>query len=269
MVFFNQSCNLVNPPEPTPTYIHVDSFNFIPTPNTGTSSHKITSVWAYFEGRTLGAFPIPCNIPIITSKPGQLILRPGITYDGIQDIQTIYFQYRYDTMTIQSNPGKITTVIPKTMYYSDTVLNILNNDFESGNSFIKVDGDTGLNVTSNPEYVFEGVYGGLIVLDSQANATVMMQQNFSKGGSPFVEINYKSTLPFQIGLRTVDNTGQSVVLYLAGFVPKSNWNKVYVGLQDFFNQFPNGSYNLVIRVLSSEPTKGYVALDNVKVVTEK
>ncbi len=264
-----QSCNIVNPAEPIATYVHIDSFSFQQTPNIGTSSHKITSVWVYYEGKTIGAFPLPCNVPIITSKSGLLMVRPGITVDGVADIQSPYFQYNNDTITIPAKPSETINFQPKTSYIADTLLNIVNQDFESGNPFQKVDGDTGILVTSQSNYVYEGNYSGLLTLDSQQFAVNLLQTGFTTKFNPFVEINYKNTIPFVVGLQTTNAQGQIVLQYLAGFNPKSEWNKVYVSLVDFVNQYPNKQYFLVIRAYNSSNTQGYVALDNVKILSVK
>lgn len=263
------SCNIINPVEDIPTYIHIDSFNFESTPNTGTSSHKITSMWVYFDGKTIGTFELPATIPILTNKPGQILIRPGITFNGLKDIQTPYFLYQTDTLTIQNNPGKTIHFQPTTKYYPDSILNVMNVDFESGNPFTKVDGDTGLLITNNPNYTFEGSYAGLIVLDSQSYSNNILQQEFSTGMNPFIELNYKNSLPFQVGLQTTSSTGTTVVQFLVGFNPKENWNKVYIGLADFAAAYPNRKYRVVIRVITESPQDGFVALDNVKVISFK
>lgn len=264
-----ESCNIVNPAEPVPTYVHIDSFAFQPTPTLGTSSHKITSVWVYFEGKTIGAFPLPCNIPIITSKPGQLMVRPGVTVDGVSDIQTPYFEYLKDTSTIQAKPGETINYLPTTGYVDDSLLNLVNQDFESGNPFQKMDGDSGILVTSFPSNVFEGTYSGILTLDSLEYSVNLLQTGFYAKYNPFVELNYKNTVPFTVGLQTTNNNGQTVVQYLAGFNPKTEWNKVYISIIDFVNQFQNREYRLVIRAVNTTDKQVYVALDNIKIISLK
>jgi len=266
-LFLITGCDKVDPTEKTPTYLKIDSFHFQPTPGTGTSSHKITSVWVYLEGRTIGAFDLPATVPVLADEPGQITLTPGITFSGLNDVQTAYPFYRSDTFTLNPQPGEVVSITPVTSYLPDTALNILELDFETGNPFYKTDGDTALIVTSDPQYRFEGDYGGLIVLDDQSLSVNLMQTAFIAPTVSFLEINYRNTVPFQIGLQTTSSTGQTFTTYILGLHPRNEWNKVYIGLQDFVNQYPNRNYRIVVRVLTENPQDGFVALDNLKVIS--
>jgi hypothetical protein len=265
IIIATQSCNIVNPAEPVPTYVHIDSFSFQQTPNTGSTSHKITSVWVYFDNKTIGAFNLPCNIPIITSEPGLIMVRPGVTVDGVSDLQTPYFQYQNDTLTISPNPGKTINFYPKTHYNLDRLYGFINQDFESGNPFQKIGGDTNLIATADTQFIFEGNYAGLITLDTQKYSVNLFQTSFTVKGNPFIEIDYKNTAPFMIGLQTTNNSGQAIIQYIAGFNSKAFWNKAYISLVDFTNQYQNKEFRLVVYAYNASNNPTYVALDNIKI----
>ncbi len=267
------SCEVINPSEQVPTYLHIDSFRFLPTPNSGTLSHKITSVAAYLDYAPLGIFDLPADIPVLTGKSGSLLLTPCVVYSGLSDIIVPYSFYRSDTSTLQPAPGQRMVYQPQTRYFDDNVLNFTHEDFESGNSFVQLEGDT-LRRTSDPQYVFEGSYGGLIQLDSTDYSLSVMSipfsgsVNSSNRAEAYLELNYKGTLNFEIGVQTTKN-GVTQSQFLYGFRPKGDWNKVYVGLQDFLTNFQGGSYNILVRVAETKPVTGYVAFDNFKIVTRK
>lgn len=274
LVSFFTSCEIVNPEEKTPVYIHVDSFQFQPTPNTGTSSHKISSVWAYLDNQPLGVFDLPADIPVLTDKPGKLIVLPGVNYSGMNDVHVAYPFYEGDTLDFEPVPGSIIPFQPVTQYYPASLLKILHEDFETGNGFLNLGGDS-LKRTSKPEYVFEGGYGGVIELNNSNYSESLLSQGFTSSSQSsvsrlqaYIELNYKGTLGFEIGLQTIEN-GASVVMYLFGFRPRGEWGKVYIGLQDFLARYPDKMYRVLVRVYQNENTNGYVALDNVKVVTRK
>lgn len=265
-----QSCEIINPEEKVPTYVHIDSFSFVPTLNTGTSSHKITSVWAYFDNQPLGAFDLPANIPVLTDVPGVLLVTPGVTYSGISDLQTKYSFYVSDTTTLTPSKGQVVHFQPETQYLAADVLNLTSEDFELGNSFsIVLGADTTLTRVSDPALVFEGSFAGYLYLKNKTLGESIMNTAFTASEDAFIELDYRSSINFEIGLQTTSSTGQLFSTYLYGFRPKSEWNKVYIGLQDFIGAYPNRSYRVVIRARSDTPLEGFVSIDNLKVISIK
>ncbi|HRO42297.1 MAG TPA: hypothetical protein PL009_05650 [Flavipsychrobacter sp.] len=268
-----ESCNIINPSEKVPTYVHIDSFQFLNTANTGTTSHKITNVFAYLDYAPLGTFTLPADIPIIADKAASLMLIPGVQLSGMSSNIIGYPFYKADTSTLQPNPGQRVTVAPKTQYWGDSILRFTHEDFESGNSFTSLEGDS-LKRTTDPQYVFEGAYGGVIFLKDSSFATNIMSVSFqsptmgANKAEVFLEMDYKCTVPFVVGLQTTDGSSD-VISYLYGFNPRTTWNKVYVGLEDFLTAYPNKSYRVVIRVAKNNAGTDYVAFDNFKVVSRK
>lgn len=267
------SCDLINPSEKTPTYIHIDSFKFENMPNTGTQSNKITSVWVYYNNNPIGTYDLPANIPILEDKPGTLLFTPGVLYSGISDVVIPYPYYQSDTATFAPNPGNQVTYIPTTKYFPDSLLALTMEDFESGNGFIQLQGDT-IKRTSDPNFVFDGHYGAVIQLNDSTISENLMSQTFrgpttsANKTQVYLELNYKGTLPFEVGVQTSPG-GQTVGSYIYGFRPKSDWNKVYIGLQDFLSVYPGQTYRIMVRVTKETSGPGYVAFDNFKVISNK
>jgi hypothetical protein len=269
LMFSWSSCDIINPAERAPTYIHIDSFKFIPTLNTGTSSHKITSVTVEVDNFSIGTYDLPATIPILADQKTVIRFKPGINFSGLSDVQAVYNFYEPDTLTILPQVGQVINYNPKTKYWPDSTLKILNIDFETGSAFDTITGDTIMVKTSDPNYLFEGSYSGLIYLNNQKKSEIIFSNSFTGPVETFVELDYKSSLPFTIGLQATNSSGNLFVNYLYGFRPRDNWNKIYVGLQDFISAYPNQSYRIVIKVQSDTPTHGYVALDNIKVISFK
>src|SRR5690606_7264225 len=140
-------------------------------------------------------------------------------------------------------------------------------------SFVGLEGDT-LRRTADPNYVFEGVYGGVAEVQDSSYSISVMSSSFSapvvssNKAEAYLELNYKGTASFVIGLQTIDN-GISQTQYLYGFNPRSDWTKVYVGLQDFLMTYPNLTYRVLVKVQKEDFSAGYVAFDNFKVVTRE
>lgn len=268
--FLFWSCNIINPVEKKPTYIYIDSFQFEGNPNMGTSSHDITNVKVTFDNQTLGVFDLPANIPLIADKTGVLILTPGVSYSGLKDVQVPYDFYTIYTEDFTPSPGNTIAVHPTTGYYSDTSYNLLIEDFESSNSIVLVTGSDSLYRTKDSSEVFEGKYSGKVTVSSADYTELALSNTFTAPSETFLEINYKCTVPFLIGLQATSSTGGSdILMYLYGLKPSDEWKKAYIGLQDFIVNYPGLTYTLVIQVNPDKASEGYALFDNLKVISRK
>lgn len=264
---------MINPAEKTPIYIHVDSFIVQPSDlfKTGSVSHNIKSAWVYFNNQAVGVFDLPATVPILADGPGQVQLVPAVSYSGLSYVRQYPF-YESDTFSIPYNPGSVTNHTGITRYRSNANFQ-MKEDFEIGNSFIKVNtgntGDTVLRREESPQNVFEGKASGLISLTTDhPSAELITNQGFPiVSGESYLEINYKCTVPVSFGLQTLSNSS-IVYEYLYGVYPSDTWKKAYIGLSDFTSQYKTSSYNLMIKTkLGDGETSGYVLIDNIKVIS--
>src|SRR5690606_29624008 len=120
-------CNFINPAEEIPTYVRVDSFQFIANPNMGTASQKITAVDVVLDNKTIGTFDLPAMVPILTNKKGRIAFTPYVTYSGLRDVQVPYPFFKTYTDTLEPNPGNTVSFQPQTAYTDG--LNVLIEDF--------------------------------------------------------------------------------------------------------------------------------------------
>ena len=76
------SCNIYNPAEPVPAYIHVDNIKVKGADTTatgqGTNSSKISDAWIYIDDQLIGCFEMPCTVPVISEGNHALRIRTGI-----------------------------------------------------------------------------------------------------------------------------------------------------------------------------------------------
>ena len=265
LLVFGMGCNIINPVEKTPTYIHIDSFQFVADPTMGTASQKITNVRVNFDNQTIGIFDLPANVPILMDKPGMLSLTPGVTYSGLNDIQVSYPFFRTDTMTLNPTQGQSITVAPKTMYYdASSFSNNLQETFDGSNSFVNMSGDT--NIVIETVDVFEGTGSGKLFLDDGDVVEIIMNESFDAPQEAFIELNYKCNIPFYVGLQS-ENGGEFYGQYLYGYKPINTWNKVYIALNEFIGSYPNRAYRLIIKATPENSNGGYVLLDNIKILS--
>ncbi len=264
-------CDVINPDEKIPTYIHIDSFRFVHQGDTfGSATYKMSSVWVYFNNEPLGAFEMPATIPIIAEQEGIVTVAPGIDFNGMKSFQYAYPFYMFDSLRLQPQPGQVVHFDAKTGYTGGTRL-IYNSTFDLGNPFERFAGDTSLMKTSDPDYVFEGGGSGYIYLDgpkkSSENISIDVFRPTSTG-QLFLEMNYKCSIPFQVGVAAFYSNGTQAVEYVGGVNARTGWNKIYISLQEFVNANQGAQFHLLIRAgTDNGEAQGWVAIDNVKIVS--
>lgn len=272
--FWGAGCNIINPKEDIPTYVRIDSFTFkSDNPGlTGTTRQDITAVWAYLDGQNLGVFELPAEIPILMDGTKELQLAPGVNEQGMLDYKLQYPHFAFYKTNITADPGKTITLQPETKYIED--LKYWRTDFESGNTFQKLSGDTAIRLVSGIDSVFEGGKAGCISLNANADVPYRTSESFSlidfiPGQNAYLEIHYKGNLPFAVGILAALNNGSNTSTYLAGIKPRDEWGKFYVNISQYTSQYPSAlNFSVLIRVAMEDgQTDGYVLLDNIKVIS--
>jgi hypothetical protein len=266
------SCNVVNPAEKTPHFLHIDSVTFKATNSNvhGSISNKIADVWIYSNDNLLGAFNLPADIPILNDAPNALDIRAGVLTNGIQASREPYQFYKFYSTTVDWAAGTRKTIIPE-FTYSEYAKFLTIEDFELGTSLIADNGDTSFVKYSGPE-VFEGsACGATYVSVAKPLARSVFQTAFTLPPNKFytLEMNYKCNVPIEILIKTVKN-GVFTEQFVAGVNPKTSWNKIYFNIGAIVNSIKSATpYNIVIRAgLPKDSLTGYAFIDNVKLVGE-
>ncbi|MCB0696212.1 MAG: hypothetical protein KDC07_02540 [Chitinophagaceae bacterium] len=269
-------CNIINPAEPVPTYIKIDSFHFVSNNpvKEGPISQGITNVWIYYNNSPVGAFDLPCNVPVITDgEKGQISVAPGIKLNGLVALQPQYPFYRFDATTLITNPGNVQEFIPTTSYI-DAAKFPYKEDFEVGNSFQafipEATDDTSIFRTTDPDNVLTGGGAGMIYLTSEH----AYSQNISNTGfdipqgEAYIEINYKGNISFEVGLYNTLTNGVDAYDSIFGVNASDTWKKIYIELASYTGANKGTNYKVMIMTsLKEGQTSGHLAIDNIKVVT--
>lgn len=272
------SCNIINPKEPVPTYLQLNTFQFNnPDSNiTGSSSHDIPAAYIYADDQIIGTFDLPCTVPIIMDKDKIISIVPAVTNQGLKSYVFQYPFYSGDSLRLAYKPGEVYSYTPSTGYRSnmksaDFRMKI---SFEDGLFFKGYSGDTSMVLEKSPDMVFEGSTVGAIYLRAPQTYSENITQNFFEvsnlSNDCYMEFNYKCSLPFQVGIEGESTSGSTYSEYLAGFYPKSSWGKIYLDLATFMrNNSGYRKYRLKLRTTLEDGkySEGYVLIDNIKVIS--
>lgn len=262
------SCEIINPSEEIPAYLDIDKVSFTTTTGQGSASQKITDVWVDVDNTAQGVYEIPKIFPVLKNGSTYLLLSAGILDNGIAATRAIYPFYFPDTLTLDLEAKKIYSLTPHFTYRTATKFSFIE-DFEAGNIFSLITGDTGLVRTSSAGNVFEGNYSGYIYLDADHpvyEGRTTSSFVIERGSPVYVELNYKCDQQFEIGL--YGNTSLGVVSnYKWNINPKDTWNKIYLNMGQDVTDLDASSLQIQIRaVFDTSNSSSHIYLDNVKLV---
>jgi hypothetical protein len=212
------------------------------------------------------------------SKTSRITLFPGVSNQGLKSYIFQYPFYSTDTISLELNPGNVQNYTPKTRYLPELTASsfLVKVNFEEGPGFDKLSGDTTLFVEKQSSMIFEGAGSGVIYLDTAHKTSENKSRGYfgTIGDRCYAELDYKSTLPFQIGIYAEKADGSKYEEYLAGFNPRGEWTKIYVDLATFVKTYSPYGYNKYylklrssLKDFSGKYTEGYVLFDNIKVIS--
>ncbi len=259
-----------NKEEPVPAWVVIPDYQVMTTSDQGTSAQKITEVYAYTTSSFLGVFPIPGKIPILEFGETQLDLFPGIRANGIKSTPDLYAFFARSRHSLNLQSGKVDTIVP--VYTYDPLVNIrMVENFDGAIKWFTTPiAGYPLELTAGLE--FEGKAGTFTVDETEPIFEVATPAftDIPLNNTPiYLEMHYKTEIPFLIGLEGSSPLVPNAKQYIAGVNPKDEWNKIYFSLTDAFNLSDLDFYKIIIRAdlpINGSVDSGRVWIDNIKLI---
>lgn len=275
------SCNNFEGSQEIPAYIHVDTF--LLTTNyeiEGAASHKITDVWLYIDNNLQGCYEMPATIPVLERGKHKITIYPGIKLNGISSTRTINPFYKpYIIEELELEEKVIDTIHPSTTYYSkdeSTIEFAFKDDFErqifvedsnsSDTAIIRTDRDA-------PERWDDEFnnshYSGYVWLGDTINnfcfTSTELRDLPNQGNSIFLEIDYKCTEVFEVGLYA--KISQMEIIPLVYVNPSPTWNKIYINIGPTITDTKDAEYfKFYIAGMIDKNSEAEYYFDNLKLV---
>jgi len=204
-----------------------------------------------------------------------MALSAGVLLNGISATRAIYPFYTQAAASVDLWAGQTDTVRPEVTYRTSAQFAWME-DFEGQGFSLRSSpsSDTTIGRSDNPLEVFEGARSMYIGVDARAPYFQAEGiQAFSPPGvgllPVFLEINYRNTQAFEIGLQIIGPTGSITDLPIVVFAPSpQEWKKQYVNFSPFLQRTPGYTYRILITA-RHEPTLGAIGsvwLDNLKLL---
>ena len=239
----------------TPSYLHIESIDLETESFEGSSSHKITDAWLTMDGNFLGAFEVPCIVPILAEGEHEFRISSGIKANGISATRITYPFYDICDLYLKSNntyqlsdANYITlikdssVVVKATTKYTENTDFLFIEDFEDAGAVLEMSeqSDTILNTTNIDSLVFEGYGTGEVHLDSVNDFFELISSEFKPMSSIYnatmLELNYRCDHSFKLGVAVKSaDTGVIDRFESIQISPSSDWNKIYVHMTNQVN----------------------------------
>lgn len=275
------SCNKFEGSQEIPAYIHVDTFllttNYI---YEGAASHNITDVWLYIDDNLQGCYEMPATIPVLERGKHKITIYPGIKLNGNSSTRTINpFYQPYIIEEFELKEKVVDTICPATTYYpiDESSINFkfmedyesqiqLEDEQNSQTSIIRTDRD-------DPErwddQYNNSHYSGYVHLSDTITYFCVASDEYrdlpNQGNSIFLEIDYKCTDLFEVGLfAKISNVENLPLVYVN---PSPKWNKIYINLGPNITDNQDAEYfKFYIAGRIDENSEAEYYFDNIKLV---
>ncbi len=278
-------CNLINPAEPVPAYLHIRPFQYVPGVADAPATQYALDATVYANNLLLGTFDLPATIPVLASGATQITVYPSIFADGQRTLRFPYPFYAGLDLPLDLKPGQTTRIEPTLAYTARTQF-AFKADFQSANAL-----GFSLTPVGRPRYQLlvtdadslagslrgSGGKVGLVLGRRDTTTSFFLESDFNgtlpqRGRPVYAELDYRCTMAFRVGVvYTPDGGGAPVRVADLTVYPKREWTKLYVSLIDEVSNvnLPATLFRLSIEGLPTGAPGEYLALDNVRLVREQ
>ncbi|HSI90118.1 MAG TPA: hypothetical protein VK927_03330 [Adhaeribacter sp.] len=284
-LFWLSGCEIINPPEDTPAYLQINKITVDPrksaTETYGSPSNNIVDAWVFANGKLLGAFELPATIPVLESGSVEIAVQAGVYSDGLSAARFPYGFYTQHYQTVDLIPGQVHTIEPVVQFTPS-----MKHPYDLYEDFTSFAGTGSLRVPASSPYTlevnhdtltnFEFANGAVGVIKAKAGET---QPFVIESGTSiklpanrkpvFLEVDYRTTVNFRIGLLAINNLGQTEPLGLVVVNASRDWKKIYVNLTSIVNnpQYSGASFRVFMEGTRQTQANDYMALDNVRILS--
>ncbi len=221
-----------------PSYIEISSIDLTTNFATeGSNSHGITDAWVFVDDVSIGTYELPATFPLLEEGTHRITIFAGIKVNGISIDRGIYPFFKPYELSLDLITGTTSTLNPTVSYYSGIEF-AWKEDFNLGHSMVKSGlSDTMFILMSIDTLPALGANSAVIFLDQNNSyfEARTSQKYFTppQGFAVYLEISYKTTNVFSVGVYKNTVTGTEKVNPFLNIRANSAWNTMYIELTDY------------------------------------
>lgn len=278
-------CNNFEGDQTIPAYIKIEGFDLVENPNLsvpqndGFLTNEIKDVWVYVDNTFVGAFPLPCSVPVLYEGKHKVDIRPGVLYNGMQGTRDAYPFYTTIVDSLELVPGKEVKFTKREIMYNQTKCQFPNlyELFESpytGFELADVTDDIAerMTVISNDSVSYGNACGAIYFSSEGKNKYISIDSVYcTNHNGTVLELDYHSNIPFEVGIYG-KNPSSSSYKYVSAMrvIPNAGkgWQKMYILLNKVWSNlsYPN-YYRFYFEAVNPDgKTNTFIHLDNIKIV---
>lgn len=258
-----------------PAYIRINAISVSTEPITeGTNSSNITDAWIYVDDNLVGAYELPCDVPVLATGNRKVSVGAGVKINGISSLRAPYPFYRFYETNTELVAGESIDIQPEVTYFDSLQFAFLANFDDISGSKLEASGatDTTIGITNNPAKVFEG-NGSMIAQLNRDSGFVEFQFvetiNLPKQGTiVYLEFDYKNTHVLSVGLKSYYPSSGTQSTELINLNKSDEWKKVYISMTRAVSEQLNAAnyrvYFYSLKPAGSEPLE--ILIDNMKII---
>jgi hypothetical protein len=266
-------CEMINPSEEVPAYLHIDSFTLVGNRDTvGTLSSNISDAWVWIDNDYMGTYELPVTFPVLKKGFHRVVLKAGIKENGIAATRLWYPFYKYYAADYLFSEKTIDTIRPVIKYLDEGYTIRLNENFESTDILFDktVVSNIEIKKTNNPSLVCEGKYSLAVKLTKNGDLFEIessKQYDLPRAKAIFLELNFKTNIGLKVGYYAI-NTGETVQHLVMTLNPTDKWKKIYVNLGTDIDQEATQNYiKLFFGALkNTDGDTSIIYMDNIKLL---
>lgn len=272
------ACNIINPDESVPAYLHIPKITLTTNGNQGAASNQILDGWVYINDALLGVYELPATIPVIKTGYVKVEIRAGVRKNGQGNLRMYYPFYEGYIKYTNLLPKTIDTLGPINISYKANTKFEFIEDFDEPSTKFELykhgAQDTFYRVTGIP-FAWGGS-GGSAIIEIKNDTTIAEITTLNQyllpgsGSEVYLEMDYRTNYQFTTGFYvTQGNSGDVEQVPILSLYPTdTTWHKLYLSLkEDIANQDPNSKYKIFFGSARSSTTyTPKIYIDNIKLV---
>lgn len=259
-----------------PSYIEIPSVVVSTNELQGAATSKITDVWVSVNDELLGVWELPARVPALYEGNVEVRVVPAIKRNGMYDDRLRYPFMEAYIADIDLVKEQTTRVDPVVTYFEQTDFWI--ESFDDPGTLVSTTpaSDTTLlrfTPAQAPDLVLDdSPCGGFVLEGDRDYIRLFTDEDFDVFGGPiFLELDYRTNIPFTIGVIYEFNglpNAQPYVIVTPTLRGDGStfWNKIYVDLSPVFNLGVTGRDIFIEATLPSGTSTAQVLLENIKIV---
>lgn len=267
---FTSGCSFFDSVDRAPMFLIAEDVTLETEGDQGANTHKIRDLSVYVDGFNIGVFNLPADIPILDDDNNTKVqVIAGIRNNGNSALPIEYPFYSIEEFDYSYEESANIPFNVNFKYKEGAQFKILET-FEGVHQFnANLDDDEDTNLDKNSD-ARSGNFSGKITNnedhpDFEFGSTFIFNADELFDTQIFLELDYKNTIPFQIGVLGY-NDQLGLRDYKIILIESEDWNKIYIDFTDEIINSQIDEFQLIFRNANAPGEYGSVWLDNIKLV---